>query len=64
MNYTGNSVPDGDDGSSCFSPYHDERKCPICREAKEEEERPKRKRKSISGVELVYSFRNENENEN
>jgi hypothetical protein len=27
---------DGDDGSHCFSPYHDSKKCKLCKELEEE----------------------------
>jgi hypothetical protein len=33
---TGNYMIDGDDGSHCFSPYHDSKKCKLCKELEEE----------------------------
>jgi len=30
MEWTGNNMIDGDRGSDCFSPYHNDIKCPKC----------------------------------
>jgi hypothetical protein len=36
---TGNYMIDGDDGSHCFSPYHNSSKCELCKELEEELEK-------------------------